>query len=453
MKLIFFALSFVLCCQCFSQSYISRQKAIADMDYYNKTLLEVHVNPFLFITKENYFAEIEAIKKSIRDSVSSVDFLLILFNITALIKDGHNYPHQGQVFLKDDFDKAQFFPYSLVIEGYKAYVPKSTAVASGIPLGASIISINTKKLNTLIPRIEKCFGANKKFAESISSKLFCYFLFLYDVKPPFTIAYMDSAKQMHETVLSKGSKLMDVLTVTVPLTETNYSFKMIDHKLGYIDFTGMAGYLDVFDHFLDSCFTLIKKNNIKYVAIDLRKNGGGNSALGNVLISHFSKKKYLMATRRKWRISPKYKEYLMANGDTTKEYLKEPNGTLWERYDSLPKENEFKNDIYTGKVYFITGSFTYSSANMLADGVKQYKIAEIIGEPTGENTNDFAEAFDMILPNSKIKIQTTSAFDIGANGNSKNYAPVMPDKIIKPRLYDRIYEKDKALEYILSQVK
>jgi hypothetical protein len=46
---------------------------------------------------------------------------------------------------------------------------------------------------------------------------------------------------------------------------------------------------------------------------------------------------------------------------------------------------------------------------MLADAVKQYKLATLIGEPTGESTNDFGEVYTMELPNSKVKVQVTTA--------------------------------------------
>jgi hypothetical protein len=90
---------------------------------------------------------------------------------------------------------------------------------------------------------------------------------------------------------------------------------------------------------------------------------------------------------------------------------------------------------------------------MIADGAKQYRIAEIIGTPTGENTNDFGEAYVFILPNSQIKMQTTTSFDFGADCNRNTHLPVMPDILIGYNFNDKIYEKDKALEYILNHLK
>lgn len=90
---------------------------------------------------------------------------------------------------------------------------------------------------------------------------------------------------------------------------------------------------------------------------------------------------------------------------------------------------------------------------MIADGAKQFKLAEIIGQPTGENTNDFGETYVFSLPGSTVKMQTTTSFDYGADCNKNIHQPVMPDKTITYTLHDRIYEKDKALEYLLKKLK
>ncbi|WP_394801084.1 S41 family peptidase [Chryseobacterium gleum] len=101
----------------------------------------------------------------------------------------------------------------------------------------------------------------------------------------------------------------------------------------------------------------------------------------------------------------------------------------------------------------LTGPFTFSSANLVADGMKQYKLAELVGEPTGEYTNDFGEAFMFTLPKSKIQMRSTSSMSFGADCNTSSYTPVVPDILIVPTLQDKINGIDKPLEYILKTVK
>jgi len=454
MKSITLFLFTLLTANCFSQTFISKQKAADDIDFYNKTIEEVHVNPFLFIQKKAYYQEVEKLKNSLGDSISTNDFILLLYRLSALLKDGHNTPFIVQTVIIDELRKEQFFPYNLISHNNKLFIPKSAAINSGLPVGGEIISINSVYVNTLLPKMEKYIGGNKAYVKEMSGKFFSYFLFLSGIKAPFQIQYIDSSGKIKSKFIATGFKFKDALAVTMPHIKNEYSFNILSDKLGYIDFMSMSGDFNRFDKFLDSCFTVIKKNNIKHVAIDIRKNSGGNSVLGDLLFSYITTKKYTMMGGRKWKVSAIYKNYLQQKGDTVNDYLKKANGTVWELGNCEPQENRFKNNNqFSGKVYLLTGPFTFSSANMIADGAKQYKIAELIGEPTGENTNDFGEAYVFVLPNSKIKMQTTTSFDFGANCNKNTYQPVMPDKLIRNNLQDKIHEKDKVLEYILSQIK
>lgn len=454
MRLKLLLIVIVLQSTCLAQSFISRSDAINDIDFYIKTLQEVHYNPFLFIKKDKFFTEVEFLKKNITDSVSVNKFIILLYRISALVKDGHNAPYLVQPILIDQLKKGQFFPYKLIIEKDRLYVPKSTSVVSGLPAGSEIISINNVSIRKLMAEIEQFIGGSKMYSTEMAGKLMSYFLFLHDVKAPFTIQYITALKNKRVKILQTGLKFKDALSVTMPHLKNEYTFKVIEKKLGYFDFMSMSGDMNKFDQFLDSSFILMKREKITHVAIDIRKNSGGNSTLGDLLFSYINTRKYSLMGGRSWKVSAQYKAYLMLNGDSTHEYLKRENGSIWELGDCKPKANRFKNDnIFKGKVYLITGPFTFSSANMIADGAKQFKIAKIVGTPTGENTNDFGEAYVFTLPNSQIKMQTTTSFDYGADCNRNTHLPVKPDILIRYTFSDKIYEKDRALEYIFNHLK
>lgn len=109
--------------------------------------------------------------------------------------------------------------------------------------------------------------------------------------------------------------------------------------------------------------------------------------------------------------------------------------------------------LFTGKVYLITGPLIFSSANMLADGVKEYHMATVIGQPTGENTNDFGEGYQVELPNSKLKIQTTTTFDLGVDCDPNTSHAVIPDILIEPSMKDKINKSDRVISYILQTIR
>jgi len=439
---------------CFSQSYISRKNALADIDFYVKTMIESHYQPFMFIERDKYFSNLSKIKKGIQDSIDTKNLVRIFYQITSLLNDGHSTPSLSQPLFKEDYKKEQFLPVEFVTENAKLYSTVKTATQCKIPLGAEITAINNKDIPALLTQIQRGIAGNKPFSEVMSVKLLSYFLFLEEVKPPFRIQYKKANGKIESSVIEKGVDFRTALAVTMPHISKRYEYKVLGHKLAYIDFRSMGGNIDDFKIFLDSCFADFKKKNISSLAIDIRKNSGGNTIFGDLLLSYLTDKPYSWGIK-KWKVSQPYKDNLKANGDTTSSYLGKANGTILTDPEHCdPQKNTFKNgDLFNGKVYLLTGPFTFSSAMAFADVVKTYKIASVIGEPTGENTQDFGEAFTFELPNSKIRIQSTSSFNLGADCNKKSNSPVIPDINVTTTLSDKIHERDKLIDYLMKEIR
>lgn len=437
-----------------AQPYITRQQAMDDLEVMKTTILELHYNPYLFIDEATFNQSLTNCKQNLPDSLSLQQFIVTCYQITSLLKDGHCQPSVVQPLLIDDLKKEIFFPFRLVVYEGKVYVPMNTEMESGLPMGAEIVSINDINMSKYTLKIKSYLGGNENFTGEMSNRLLNYFMYLDGLRPPFDIRFIDSTGTEGSQFRPKGVKFANALATYMPGIKTPRHFKILNHRVGYLQFMSMSGDYNTWGNYLDSCFNLMKQQGITHFAVDLRDNSGGNSILGDLLLSYITTRKYTLMGGKKWKISKLYKEYLRQSGDTAHAYLNQPVGTIWSVGSCEPHDNMFKSDIlFNGRVYFLTGAFTFSSANMLADGAKQYKLAEIVGEPTGENTNDFGEAYSFTLPNSGIKIQTTTSYDIGANCNNKTFTPVIPDKLIKTGLHDLISGNDPVLRYVLSQAK
>jgi C-terminal processing protease CtpA/Prc len=254
-------------------------------------------------------------------------------------------------------------------------------------------------------------------------------------------------------VVQTGVSFKKALSATLPHLVRPYDSRILQDKLGYLDIRSLSGDTGHFRAFLDTSFLQFQRAGIRCLAIDLRKNSGGSTTLGDLLFSYITTKKYSWGAKS-WKISQAYKNYLLAGGDTGALYLKKPNGTVWMSGDScIPEANPFKTTmLFKGEVFFLTGPFTFSSAMDIADVVKEYKIGTIVGEPTGEYVKDFGEAFVIDLPNSKIKIQSTSSFNHGVSCSREQNGPVQPDIAVHNTLQEEVLGKDKALEYLLNRI-
>ena len=165
---------------------------------------------------------------------------------------------------------------------------------------------------------------------------------------------------------------------------------------------------------------------------------GGNSALNDLLIPYISQKKYRQSSGRHWKVSQAMKDQMdrplykkAFSKKFIKQYRSEQNGSmLIEDEYPLTQPKKVKH-LYEGELFVLIEPQTFSSANFLADAIKTYKLATLVGLPTGELTNDFGEIISFQLPHSSIAFTCSVAYDIGANGNPESVSVVQPDMLVE----------------------
>jgi len=454
MKCFYLLASFFLLIAKLQAQYVSKSQALMDIDYYNKALLEVHYNPYLYISEASYKRVTDSLKSSITDSISVKSFTMLMSRLTSSIKDGHTMPTIVQQIFKSDFKKNIYFPLELVADNdYNVYLPIQNEQFN-IPTGALITSINGVDMQSFYKKASSIIGGLSPYKKEMAINLIGSFLYLSDVKPPFKVQYRYKGKE-NAIIIKEGITLKECLAKALPqVNKQKFEFQVKENKIGYLALNIMEPDFNTYTAFFDSCFTVLKRKKINTVVIDLRKNLGGNSQIADLLLSYFNDKPYSLSGGRFWRVSQRYKDFLTAQGDTSNSYHTKENNTLLDYRNCGPHKPLFVDNklLFTGKVYLVTGPLTFSSANMLADAVKEYHMATVIGQSTGENTNDFGEGYLMELPNSKLKIQTTTTFDLGVDCNPNISHAVIPDKLIEPSLKNKINRFDPVIFYILKTV-
>ncbi|GAA4208613.1 S41 family peptidase [Pedobacter jeongneungensis] len=431
---------------------ISKTEAIADIDYLDKVIRAAHYNPFLYTSEIKYIQKINQVKSTIPDSIETRPFTLKLGEITGLIDDAHTAPTFIQSIFKADFRKPVFLPLTFVADKKGKTYSDGKALPGIIPAGAEIISVNGTSIQKFYQESALRVGGLQTYRNEIAIKMIGYNIYLSGIRPPFKIAYQYQHKKGIKTI-ENGSILRDLIGDAFPnLIGKPYSFNILEDKVANIELNTLEGDYHPYLNFFDSCFTVIKQKKIKTLAIDIRKNTGGNSINADLLLGFFNSKKYTLSGGKNWKISQLYKDQLIKQGDTSSNYLKQSNNSIWQRLNCEPYDPKYTSEqaFFNGQVYIITGPMTFSSANMLADGVKQFKLAKLIGEATGENTNDFGEGYHFQLPNSKIGFNVSTSLDFGADCNNKTRHPVLPDRQIETSYLDKIKGLDPVLQYILK---
>lgn len=132
-------------------------------------------------------------------------------------------------------------------------------------------------------------------------------------------------------------------------------------------------------------FEVVRNNDIKNVAVDLRYNGGGSDLVVSEFFRYLDIDSYKTASMS-WRL-----------------------GFIYLNLGSGISENEkYEELLFDGDVYLLTSTGTFSSAMMFAEYVKDNNLGTIIGEAPGNNPNGCGEIVCFKLPNSKIFMQIST---------------------------------------------
>jgi hypothetical protein len=443
----------------------SHQQLEADLSFLVKTVENVHPNPYHDISKDKFYKLVDSVRQRFSDSMTTVDAWPLFAKIIASYNEGHStlsYPDELQQSIHNDSIK--IFPVLMKEFDGEFWVARYDLSAdSAITTGDRITKINGVAAKELMERFTSLCGGLSNWRNIQVLRDFSGTLALHNINSPYQIEYLHNGEK--KEVLIQGIPVSQLFAKVaevrkrnpVQQVQANYTFTRIDGNTGYLNFRSMKD-LPVFNKFLDSTFTDIKNNPVEGLIIDLRQNGGGNSVLGQSLLNYITNKPYRMGAGSKWKVSDEYKAFIQSQSTINavyrsgsfKNYIDKKTGEIISELDSrLTKPG--KNDLrYSENICVLIGPNTFSSANMLTNAIKDYQLATLIGEATGEPGNDYGELYWNNLPNTQLKFYTCSKQFIRANRDANDPNPIFPDIEIKQSSNSL---KDEVLEFAKEWVK
>ena len=164
----------------FSKVY-SKQTYLNDIDELAKTLTETHPQPFEFISKEDFWRNIEAKRNSITDKTTYSEFLWHVSSIIASIGCGHTglgYFNQESRILPIELR----FPVEAKFINSRLYVSDPLTNSDKIAVGDEIFSINGKSVFEIQDEIYKHISAdgyNKSYRNALLNGYFTAMISYY----------------------------------------------------------------------------------------------------------------------------------------------------------------------------------------------------------------------------------------------------------------------------------
>ena len=391
-----FAVAAVLSSETFAQTFTPAQLA-QDLDYFNDSLPVKHKNLFANITKQQFNTAVAGLRAKL-DYLDYSQFVTELFKITALIGDEHTNVL---------FEEPAVFP--ITFDAFSNAIAVSNCPpAFGYLLHAKLVKID----QTPVTDIVQLF---KPIIKNDNSSFFETALLQHLVNPiilkglgitssttaaDFYFATADSGtvKITLQALVPKRS--VQPANNTAKKTGEDFNYKFVYDSLHHAVYFNYRRCRDdaanPFSVFNDSLFACIKKFHPNKLILDLRENGGGNSAILNPFL------------------------------------------------DSL--RNSYLNN--KKRLFVLIGKKTFSSALMNAVTLKRNYKTTFIGQMTAGSINHYGEVRGMYLPNTKLLIGYSTQYWETWKGHN---GPLYPDITVNPTLEEFLANKDAALEMIYKR--
>jgi hypothetical protein len=439
----------------------SAEQLRADIDTLHNWVLSSH--PKLYSNADSVATEKkwQQVRNELKDSMSRSAFMKVLAPLLAQYNDGHT-------FVETDFESPEltafkanggrFLSYEVTIQENEVWVKKDHDTLAQVKPGSRILSINSKPINEIIKELYSAMSGDYKANRLASvSRLFGFLLWnQYGWSAPYSI----QLKEPDGTVRSIRSAAVSVDDYLKNLFPSPLWTMDIfpEENLAVIECRSYSGNIERIREKLDSFFTIIKQRNIQHVALDLRRNGGGNSMIGTLFLSYLTQKPLLSVNSKSFRESKRLHAlpadfWLKKQFDNALKTWKRDGEFLTTFFESDNPLQLTKPELFfNGDFYLLTSARTYSSAHMTAMQVKCSKLGVIIGQPTGEQIDLTGEILNSKLPHTNIYVYIpTAMFTASCRWNEK--MGVQPDNVVAFDPKDLTNAVDTEVAYLKQLIK
>jgi len=426
----------------------------ADLAYLKNQLYTVHVYPYTELSKEQYDRLFAGIESKLSDSLTATAFLRLVKPAIAYLCDEHAQAYLPEKQLLETYQHDPIY-LPLILSKYRGvyHVKKDLSATAALKQDEAIISVDGISVTELV---NECALFSSGYPGQRSEKALFQFGYLYTWAAP--------GVKRNFIIKTAGGKTITLPGVPLKVWKDELNRQTgwdsaCDEKISYQKIND-AGYitacsfnippkqLDSVSHKIDDIFNQVKKDNPRYLFIDISKNGGGQSVVGGMLIDGFNSKPYRSFSHN-FKRSEDYIKLLKSWGIEADDYYKNaPEGKVFHFDSDTTFPPTSKPNRFTGKVFVVVGNGTFSSAMMMATWVKDNKLATITGEtPVMGHPNGFGELYNTKLPNTKINLLFGVKQWIRPNGDLKDNL-LIPDVPVK-----LTYDKAALIKEVLNKAR
>ncbi|HTZ55884.1 MAG TPA: S41 family peptidase [Candidatus Acidoferrum sp.] len=428
----------------------SPQVVQTDLDAIWSALIDVGTQPFRTSNQTNVTALYRTTRAGIHTPMTTRAAWLAIAPVLGALNDGH-----VSLGFPDPLNNApRLFPLRFALS------PDNQLIVIGdrtntIEIGSTIDSIDNVTAASYRDTTLAAFGGQTALLHRtrVSMAGAWSATALFGTGPIFSVRWTSPDGTTHQSDLLATPPVRSAATSAFQ----PYTYRTLKNgSIGYIDYRSCED-LDRFKTFLIDTFTSIKLNPIRALIIDIRRNGGGDSDLNNALWSYVTTKPFKQfggiieksCTRLKGEYGPD--KYKAIYGD---EAWDAPNGKIIE-FGTDPNADLIHPGPlalrYSGPVYLLISAQTFSSAMSCALAARDYGLATIVGEETGEPVNSTGEIYTFTTPGIGLRAYLTTKVFLAPKPHPNDQG-VVPDIPVTTTPSDIAAGRDPVLDKVFAMI-
>ena len=198
-----------------------------------------------------------------------------------------------------------------------------------------------------------------------------------------------------------------------------------------------------------SFFTALRNRGYTRLVIDVRGNGGGNSAVGDHLLKYLTRSD-IYGYRSDIKISRQMQEqdrgFSDDPPDTIRRFPYEPAAFPYQ--SRLDEDQLAALQPFDGDLVVLIDSDVYSSGENFVAPLKGNGIGTLVGDPTGGGGSVPGDQLGFTLPNTGLQLRVSYKFFHMPECADQGYPGVLPDYYVRQTLEDYRAGRDTVMEYV-----
>ena len=387
----------------------------ADIDYYYSNLQQIHPNPYLVLSEQEFQNKIDSLKHLIDKPLTKQEFFLHISSFNKYT-DLHTNIRGSKKMLKQNANVTYSFPRFDMQGGVVTFYDKDSMICS-------LVAVNDVSTH----QIEDYFFSCKNLVEVSEDYNFYDMLTLYIANhvcsDTLKFAYTTQGKNIQTMKIAPNKAKDDV--------KGKRTFHLSVDSLQSIAVFEINSFLPkkvkdyiAYTKYVDNVFDTLKQKNINRLYLDLTCNNGGLIAFEEHLLSYLVTDETrkvlwdLVVKQSAKRRSQRGPVPLVADGNYHQQR---------QYFTARDVKNKFK-----GEVFVIQSRKSFSAASTLASQLQTYRKSTIIGEEC-QIKAVYTDPILLTLPKSKFMFMCATGFikNVGEN-KTKGVVPDIEYKIYNP---------------------